>query len=87
MQNIRLKRVVIKTIIKIEIRAVNRPSTADVEEIRRKCQSINFSELLDYTGNEFCASSHPGRSPHCLLWQVTNAITEITLMPGFEESG
>lgn len=62
-QNIRLKRVVIKTIIKIEIRAVNRPPTADVEEIRRKCQSINFSELLDYIGNEFCAPAIQGEVP------------------------
>lgn len=63
MQNMRLKRVVIKTIIKIEIRAVNRPPTADVEEIKRKCQSINFSELLDYIGNEFCAPATREKSP------------------------
>lgn len=33
---------------------MNQPPLADVEEIRRKCQAINFSKLLDYVVNEFC---------------------------------
>lgn len=54
MQNMRLKRVVIKNIIKVEIITMNQSPSADMEEIRRNCQSINFSKLLDYIGNEFC---------------------------------